>query len=533
VKSFLLAFLFLLAPVAIASNGPSTDSELLLLQSKLTKTSDPLLLAALHLNVGDIRSARNEWTPARAAYEEALRWAGKEALRSRRRSDLARYARSVAYEGLAHAKLFHAGPANQCFEEALRYQSNVASTWNLYSSAMTVLDRNEKAVAAARVAVYLGHQDAFNENDTARALDLAVYQYSLANALARRKDATSHREAHELLSAIISRLESETFNGLRRRIARSEAFEVFSSAEGDESAFIALRNRARQRKAQLLEQEGSTEKARSEYDRLLEDRSDDPAALAALARLSTTSDRRAAYYETAFESDPLSIPLIRDYEIFLESAQGDVGMVQSAGSRMRSLLLDYRRSRFAESERTLRTLIEEFPQSATLQYLLARVHIRQGKIVTARQIMAATSLSAAISSELETLMTAHVSLQRQVGFLDDATDIAKVADEKMLSAVRSVMLAGGLSTQHKKSLDKQLLRARVTFDRSPRLEVDTVTFAAGKVSSVPFRFAAPVTFRGDFRDVTGLELEFRILGVLNEEAEGIVLLIEPARLIRS
>ena len=59
-----------------------------------------------------------------------------ERLRARKDSELGRYATATAYEGFADAKLGRAAESMTAFDEALRYASDDAKTWNLYSTAM-------------------------------------------------------------------------------------------------------------------------------------------------------------------------------------------------------------------------------------------------------------------------------------------------------------------------------------------------------------------------------------------------------------
>jgi tetratricopeptide (TPR) repeat protein len=208
---------------------------------------------------------------------------------------MTRYATATAYAALADAKLGNASAAFDEAEEAIRYTSGSAKSWNLYASAMSLLNRPPKAVAAARNAVAI----ASRQTDK---LDLAVYQYSLASALIEIGD---QDEAEQLLRTVTTSLRSAGFEPLRRNIARSESFEVYSSARGDEQAYLALLNRAGLRLARLLESKGDESGARVEYERVLETRTDDPTALAALARVSPK------YFDAAFEANPFSMTLIR------------------------------------------------------------------------------------------------------------------------------------------------------------------------------------------------------------------------------
>ena len=142
-------------------------------------------------------------------------------------------------------------------------------------------------------------------------LDLAVYQHALATALIETGETT---EAERLLVTVTEALRSPKFASLRDEAARQEAFEVYSSARGDVAAYVSLLNRAQLRLGVAVRDSAArSTRARTQYTRVLEGRSDDVTALAALARLAPNEAERARLYAEAFEANPFSMALIREY----------------------------------------------------------------------------------------------------------------------------------------------------------------------------------------------------------------------------
>lgn len=290
----------LLLVLVLAQARLASDFEIAQMEKQLSRSRDFEAQLSGRLNLGDVRAARNEPSLARAEYAKASELAEKERLDARRDSALTRYANATSYAALAQAKLGDEARAFALLEEAARYASDDAESWNLYASAMRVLGHPRKAISAARNAVVVAKEP----------LDLAVYQHALATALV---DVGEAAEAERLLVTLTSSLRSDDFASLREQAAREEAFEVYSSARGDVAAYVSLLNRAQLRLASLYEKRGAAELARAEYRRVLEGRSDDATALAALARLASSDEERARLYAEAFEANPFSPALIREY----------------------------------------------------------------------------------------------------------------------------------------------------------------------------------------------------------------------------
>ena len=95
-------------------------------------------------------------------------------------------------------------------------------------------------------------------------------------------------------------LRSDRFASLRGSVARRESFEIYSTARGEEAAYISLLNRSQLRLAALYEGRDDKEAARQQYQRVLDARSDDPTALAAMARLARSSISRRSVRSVSF-----------------------------------------------------------------------------------------------------------------------------------------------------------------------------------------------------------------------------------------
>ena len=332
----------LLATPAFAQRLAS-DFEIAQMEKQLARSHDFLAQLSGHLNLGDVRAARHEQSLSRAEYEKAFDVASRERLDARRDSDLTRYSTATAYAALAQAKLGRADEAFALAEEAVRYASDSAKTWNLYASAMNTLGYSRKAISAARNAVTIAERSAGDP------LDLAVDRYALASALGETD------EAEALLVKITAALRSNAFDNLKKEIARNESFEIYSTARGDAAAYLSLLNRAQLRLGALYEHRGEHEKAREQFERVLESRSDDVTALAALGR-----------FEEAFEANPFSMNLIRDYRRHLPDDSIDAS---TTGGKVRLALAQMARGENRAARETLDALIAKFPANETLTTL--------------------------------------------------------------------------------------------------------------------------------------------------------------------
>src|SRR5262249_636349 len=255
----------LLLAIILAQTRIASDFELQQMQRQVENARDFLSQLSGHMNLGDLRLIRNEPALARAEYMTALDIATKQRADARRASDLTRYATATSYAALAKAKLGDAADAFALAEEAMRYSSESAKSWNLYASMMAELRLPAKAASAARNAVAI----ASRENTP---LDLAIYRYTLAIALGQPP------QPEQLPTGVAQSLRSPAFDDLRRQAARAESFEIYSTARGDVAAYVSILNRAQLRLGRLYEDRGDLVRAREQYTNVLAARSDDPTA---------------------------------------------------------------------------------------------------------------------------------------------------------------------------------------------------------------------------------------------------------------
>jgi tetratricopeptide (TPR) repeat protein len=455
------------AAPAFAQTRIASDFEIAKMERQLATSPGFLAQLSGRLNLGDLRATRNEHSLARLQYARAVELAEKERTSARASSDLTRYSTATAYAALAQAKLGRAPESFALLEEATRYTADSPKTWNLYSSAMSVLKQPRKAVSAARNAVLLAGTNP---------LDVAVYQHALATALI---DAGERDEAERLLVTVTASLRSPAFDAIREGVARQESFEILSTARGDEAAYLSLLNRAQLRLARLYEDRGATTQARAQYEAVLRDRTDDATALAALARLDKDEER----YAEAFAANPFSLPLIRDYQRHLGSGKSTPQDVDTSttGGKVRRALVQMSRGEKRAARTTLEALAKEFPSNDTVALLLRE----------ASRVEAVVPASASPSAgELRALINGFDALRPEQRAVLDA------------AVYTSIVLFEG--------------------------EAGSV-FESGTVDGVPFRFSEPTQFNGTWPAGTPLQLTYRVLGA-TRAADADALLLEPVGL---
>ncbi|HEX6101275.1 MAG TPA: hypothetical protein VF432_33470 [Thermoanaerobaculia bacterium] len=436
--SALCALILLVLPLT-AQQRLASDFEIAQMEKQLAGSRDFQAQLSGRLNLGDVRAARNEPSLARAEYAKALELAERERVDARRASSLTRYANATSYAALAQAKLGRDAAAFALLEEAARYVSDDAETWNLYASAMRLLGHPRKAVSAARNAVAVAKKP----------LDLAVQQHALATALV---DAGDDREAERLLVTVTEALRSPAFAELREEAAEREAFEVYTTARGDVAAYVSLLNRAQLRLAALYEKRGAAAEARVQYTRVLEGRTDDVTALAGLARLAPNEAEAARLYRDAFQANPFSPALIREYR--------------------------------------------KNPVAPATDMQRALVHLERGELRAARAIFDA--LLAKFPAN-ETLL----SLRRE----SESGNAALPSPTPSANELRALVNAfERLTPEQRTALDRATFASVVTFDGEPGN-----TFASGTIDGVAFRFSEPTIFNGTF--ATTARLTYRILGI--------------------
>lgn len=483
--AFALA-LSIAAPLAAQQQRIATDFEIARMEQQLATRRDFLSQLSGHLNLGDLRAARNESSLARAEYAKALDVAAHERLESRRNSDLARYATATSYAALANAKLGNRQRAFELLEESARYGAGEAKSWNLYATAMSALHLPRKAASAARNAVAIADAEVRREPSVSNRLDLAVYQYSLAASLV---DGGQRAEAERLLAEVTRSLRSPEFAPLVRDVERKESFEIYSSARGDEAAYLSLLNRSQLRLAALYEERGDVAAARAEYERVLAGRSDDATALAALARLAKSNDERERHYAEAFDANPFSLDLIRDYQRYLGRAHPAAPDDDAPGATMRRALQQLARGEHRAARATLESLTKRFPDNDALRLLL-------------RETESVPGVPAFLTANAATATPTSADLRQLLALL---------GDEK-------------LTPEQRQALDRIAFTSDAKFDPSPSASV----FESGTIDGVPFRFSEPMQFAGTFTAPT-LRLTYRILGATQQNGAD-ALLLEPLRL---
>jgi tetratricopeptide (TPR) repeat protein len=487
-KSLLLA-LVIAAPTLAQTTRIASDFEIRQMEQQVARSRDFLSQLSGHLNLGDLRMTRNETALARGEYQKALEIAADERLTARRASQMTRYATATSYAALAAAKLGDRSRAFALAEESLRYTSDSAKTWNLYASAMTIVQRPAKAACAARNAVAIAERDVQQTPSVANQLDLAVYRYALASSLL---ESNQGAEAEQLLRMVVDALRSGAFSSLQREAARTESFEIYSSARGEAPAYISLLNRSQLRLARLYEDRGDFPRARQQYQNVLAARTDDPTALAALARLSESPAERERYYAEAFDANPFSLALIRDYQRYLNvapppsAATGD-----TTGAQLRLALQQIHRNELAAALSAITALQQKFPDNDTLRLLHREIEERRaGGSVVLHSTPTGADLRAIIAAFNDNHLTPEQRAQ-----LDKMTFTS--------TAVFAAEVVGAPQGQ--------------------------TIFGSGTIEEVPFRFSEPTAFNGTFAAGVPLRLTYRILGATQQNgADG--LLIEPVRL---
>jgi hypothetical protein len=488
-RALMLAYALLAARDSLAqATRIASDFEIQQMERQVARSHDFLSQLSGRLNLGDLRMTRNESALARAEYARALDAAANERLAARRASDMSRYATATSYAALAEGKLGEDARAFESSEESIRYASDSAKTWNLYASVMSLLQRPAKSASAAHNAVAIASRDVQQTPSVANRLDLAIYQYALASSLL---ELNQTGEAERLLVEAISALRSDAFASLRRDVARTESFEIYSSARGEASAYISLLNRSQLRLAKLYEDRGDAGRARQQYANVLAARSDDPTALAAMARLTASSTERERYYAEAFDANPFSLELIRDYQRYLRAGPpSSAASDDTTGGQVRLALQQMQKEELLAARNGMDALLQKFPNNDTLKLLRREIEERRsGGNVVLRANPSATDLRALIAAFNDNRLTAEQRAQ----------------------------------------LDRMTFTSTAIFSGSTPSSAGQTVFESGTIEAIPFRFSEPTAFNGTFAAGVPLRLTYRILGATQQEGAD-ALLLEPVRL---
>jgi len=453
----LVVMIFIAMPLFAQQARMASDFEIREMQAQAASAHDFSTQVSAHLNLGDLRESRNEHTLATQEFTTALRAAQTERTASRNNGQPGQYAVATMYAGMAEAKLGHPTRALELLDEGIRYAGDNATLWNVYASAMGSLKLAKKAVSAARIAVALDKSP----------IDQIINRYSLALGL---DDAGESAEAIATLESLIADLHSKDFDRIRREAANKEAFTNYSTVRTDVTAYLTILVRAQQQLANMYELQGKRELAKKTYEGVLQTRTDDPIALAAIARLSGSPEA----YAEAFDANPLDLDLIQDYETFAKKQKPRTEGT-TTGAQMRIAIEQMTRGEDVAARQTLQTLATQFPNNDALAYLFSRL-ARKGN-----------------AGE----------------FLKDLNETLKI------------LVRNQLTPEQRKQLDDTVIEGNVIFDAVP--------FVSGTINNVPFRFSEPTAFKGNFAAKTPLRLTFRILGATELNGAS-ALLIEPIKL---
>lgn len=477
--------LIVITATALSAERMASDFEIARMREQIATSSDFTAQLSGRLNLGDLYLGRNDRTAAVNEYQRALDLANRERMAARSASDITGYSTVTAYAGLAQAKLGRGPEALALLEESIRFASDSAKTWNIYASAMTILERPRKGASAARNAVSIAGNDLAKNPTTEARLDLAIYQHALASALIA---IDMDREAEELLGEVITALDSPAFDAVRRDVERSETFEIYSTARGEAAAYLSLLNRAQLRLARLHEERGDVAAARATYRRVLDQRSDDPTALAAFARLAPR-DEQALWFAAAFDANPFSPPLIRAYQAHI--ATHGAPSIDSAGpgTTVRQAIHQMAAGETRAARTTLDALLVRFPTNETLRRLRADIDTP--------------------AEGPEFLRGAHTGTVEATG-----------------SILRQLIGANERLTPHqRRALDTTKFRGVASFSAATAGAGQTI-LESGTIDRVAFRFAEPTAFLGHFGGSAPLRLTFRVLGVTEVDGRD-ALLLEP------
>jgi hypothetical protein len=278
------------------------------------------------------------------------------------------------------------------------------------------------------------------------------------------------------------------------------------------------------RLAALYESRGLVEDARREFQTVVSRRSDEAAALAGLARLTSDPKERERYLIQSLDANPFAAGVVEAYERHVESGDASPavagGSVGSVGSRIRLAIQQIHDRDFRRARQTLEALLKAHANNDVLLSLLARAASQSGDVAAARAAMAKmgdTELRAQIEDLLGTASSARPS------FLDEPASLVTDPSEEELRAVLSLFAGNELSAADRATLDQEQFSSSARFD-----EPDGEAFERGTMSGVPFRFQSPTRFRGITSAARPLRLTYRILGATTVEGRD-ALLIEPVR----
>jgi len=476
-----------LALGARAQTRIASDVEIRELEEAARGAADFDTKVAAQISLGELRKERNEPAAEQRDLLAALQLARNERDDARRDHHLPRYAVACAWSGIALAGLGRGAEAFAVLEEAVRYAADTSGIWNLYSVAMFRLARPEKAIGVARISIDAGERKMAARSTIRGHLDLNVSRFALAQGLLDAGAETAAGEAGDLLRAITESLESDAFASLRKTLERREEFQIVAAPKTESGTWLAMFQRSHLRLAQLYELDGLEEKALREYQAVVTRRSDEPSALAGLARLASDPKERDRYLIQSLDANPFAGDVIAEYEDHVKSGEASpAGVSGSVGSRVRLAIQQIHDHDFRRARETLAALIAQHPGNDVLQSLLERA----------------------------------VPAAERPSFLSKPVELVPDPLEWELRAVMSLFADDKLSPADQATLDRTRFSGKATFEGE--------AFEHGTMRGVSFRFQQPVQFEGIAPTHRRLRLVYRILGATAVDGRD-ALLIEPLR----
>jgi hypothetical protein len=219
-------------------------------------------------------------------------------------------------------------------------------------------------------------------------------------------------------------------------------------------------------------------------------RTDDATALAGLARLTTATSEQDRRYAEAFDANPFSLPLVREYQKWLAGATPKEIDDASTGGRVRKALVQLARGESRAARETLEALVARHPHNQTLTTLLAESQLASG----------GTALPGA----------------------------SPTGDE--LRGAIALFAQDRLTPEQRVQLDAATYASTAFFDAAlPGANPGQTIFETGEIDGVPFKFGEPTAFAGTFAPGAPLRLTYRILGA-TELGGADALLLEPVKL---
>ncbi|HYI10709.1 MAG TPA: hypothetical protein VEK57_16730 [Thermoanaerobaculia bacterium] len=505
---------------AFAQTRIASDIEIRQME-EAARSGDLPARVAVHVNLGELRSLRNEPAAAEREFQFALQLAGTERNDAYRDRQLPRYALACAWSGMALAALGRGIEAFAILEEAVRYGAESRGVWNVYSVAMSFLQKPEKAIGAARMSVHAAERKVAGRATARELLELNVDRFALAQGLLDLETGDAGREAEQVLLRITESLESDHFKALRKSLGKNEEFQVLTAPSTEGGIYSSIFNRAHLRLGQYYEAAGAADKAIREYKAVVSRRSDEPMALGSLARLTSDVKEKDRYFIQSLDANPFAGDVVPDYIDHVHAGHASPpARSGSVGSRVRLVIHQAHGREFRLAHETLKALMDEHPHNDVLQFLLARLELQRGDAETARAVANGIADPALRGDVLTMIGKAPAG---RPWFLDRQPSGVVEPAESDLRTLLSLFARNTMSAEDRVTLDRAELTSSATFEAS-----EEEAFERGTIHGVPFRFQSPARFHGIPAAAKRLRVIYRILGATALDGRD-ALLLEPVR----